>query len=730
MQQLFRYTIVYKSVFFLSVLIVSAIYFWSNKNYLFLGLDGKYTYLLLRESAHHFIHYPADLFSLQGNLLQGLGGLQYTLNAPFMPSMWPAALGTDVDLSRVATFLLLAVELTIATSLILRALGVSVYLSIFAVLLTVIAMLPYRTYAALYVIVSISPPFGEALCQTVIFIYAFSRIGAGGHIPEPVRFATVFLIASVMVLANANIVALAPPICALYAVILTIVDPSRRRARLWAIAGLIVLMCATTLAPFVLGLIANTAAILASSEIPDARVGAQFMSILFDPNIYGATHHMGFYLFWAALAGSLISCVSRDLTVRGLAIATLLILGVTGTLGEISLRHPDFNSFWRGPAPLYYELLIVPIYFGLAVRGLQVIGSPALALVRRTAKSHLVFPQGHAFGYILAAVGLLLAAGAFPIVLANFPIATDRINQAMDARYYHMPPERNAIIDILQKEIALPPGAAFNGRVASLFGMASEEPFKVEVWQKFMQDFEGSIGNDLMTVGMWYFRIPTLLTYNPQMSAAYFRFMRHFFSRPDDVADRNLTVLRKFDARMMRLVGVRFVITETRDLPESDARFVTSVSTPNGTTANLFELDHVNTNGFSPTHLRTIVSWAQTMQALDDRNLDLERNAISDRDIAGPFMPYTQSQITTRGSRLYVKAASEGRSLIVLPFEFSNCLEVRGLGPDDRVFRADGVLTGLSFEKSLDIEIRLRFGPGRNAFCRLKDAIEHHKAMN
>jgi hypothetical protein len=726
-----RYSTVYLAVFFLSVLIVSAFCFWSNRGYLFVALDGKYTYTILRESADHFMEHPADLFSFQGNLLQGLGGVGFTLGAPLMPSMWPAAFGTDFDVSRVATFVLLAIEFMLATLLILRALGVNVYLSVFAVSLTLIAMLPYRTFSALYMIVSFSPPFGEALFQTVMFIYAFSRIGAGGgRFREAARFAATGLIALIMVCSNPNNAALSPPVCALYAIILIIVDAQRRRARLWAIAGLAVLMCVTTLLPFLFSMMANSAAILASKDLPDARVGAKFMSILFNPNIDGETYKVGFYSFWFAAAGSLISVFSRDLTVRGIAVATLLILCATATFGTISTYHPDFNSFWRGPSPLYYELLLVPIYAGLSVRGIQVVCSVAWRLVSSKALVDFGFLQRGASRNILAFGGLLLAVAVFPILLANVPIATAHLNEAMIGEYYTMPPDRNEIVDVLSREIALRPAAAYNGRVASLFGMTSQEPFNVPDWQKIQREFEGPAGNDLMTVGLWYFRIPTLLTYNPQMSAAFFRFTKHFFTRAEDVPQRGFTVFRKFDARMMRLIGVKFIITEQRDIPESDARFVTSFSVPNVVTANLFELDRVNTKGFSPTSLHTIPSWSQTMDALDDLNLDLEKDAISDRDIEGPFTPSTQSEITIRGSRIHVKATSEGRSLLVLPFEFSNCIDIDGGPPDLRLFRADGILTGLRFDKSLDIEMSFRFGPGSNALCRLKDAIEHRRATN
>jgi hypothetical protein len=74
-----------------------------------------------------------------------------------------------------------------------------------------------------------------------------------------------------------------------------------------------------------------------------------------------------------------------------------------------------------------------------------------------------------------------------------------------------------------------------------------------------------------------------------------------------------------------------------------------------------------------------------------------------------------------------VHAQSAGRSILVLPLEFSRCLHVMpnsssGAAVAPRLFRADLLMTGILFEKNLDAKIIYRTGPFAGSTCRLRDA--------
>jgi hypothetical protein len=75
-----------------------------------------------------------------------------------------------------------------------------------------------------------------------------------------------------------------------------------------------------------------------------------------------------------------------------------------------------------------------------------------------------------------------------------------------------------------------------------------------------------------------------------------------------------------------------------------------------------------------------------------------------------------------------VVAESDGRTLVVVPLEFSHCLELHGTHPQTgggpTLLRIDGVLTGILFERRLDAVLSFRFGPLHNPRCRWEDYRE------
>ena len=68
---------------------------------------------------------------------------------------------------------------------------------------------------------------------------------------------------------------------------------------------------------------------------------------------------------------------------------------------------------------------------------------------------------------------------------------------------------------------------------------------------------------------------------------------------------------------------------------------------------------------------------------------------------------------------------SAGRSLVIVPVEFSHCMELHelrlGTGTGAAVLRVDGVLSGIVFEHDLDAVLLFRIGPLHNPLCRWQD---------
>ena len=72
-----------------------------------------------------------------------------------------------------------------------------------------------------------------------------------------------------------------------------------------------------------------------------------------------------------------------------------------------------------------------------------------------------------------------------------------------------------------------------------------------------------------------------------------------------------------------------------------------------------------------------------------------------------------------------LRASSAGRSILLLPVEFSRCLDISdAAGGTPRLFGADLLLTGVLFERQLDARISFHTGPFRNSRCRLDDLAD------
>ena len=75
---------------------------------------------------------------------------------------------------------------------------------------------------------------------------------------------------------------------------------------------------------------------------------------------------------------------------------------------------------------------------------------------------------------------------------------------------------------------------------------------------------------------------------------------------------------------------------------------------------------------------------------------------------------------------IHIVAQSAGRSLVIVPLEFSHCIELRDARAGSNaakasLLRADGILTGIVFERDLDVILAFRTGPLRNPQCRWQD---------
>jgi hypothetical protein len=103
----------------------------------------------------------------------------------------------------------------------------------------------------------------------------------------------------------------------------------------------------------------------------------------------------------------------------------------------------------------------------------------------------------------------------------------------------------------------------------------------------------------------------------------------------------------------------------------------------------------------------------------------LSKQAVAQEEVPGPLTPVRAVALSMAGKDLRLVADSDGRSLIVVPVEFSHCLELTetaaGRGGGATVLRIDGLLTGIIFAHHIDAVLSFRIGPLHNPTCRWAD---------
>jgi hypothetical protein len=279
------------------------------------------------------------------------------------------------------------------------------------------------------------------------------------------------------------------------------------------------------------------------------------------------------------------------------------------------------------------------------------------------------------------------------------------------------PVQATPITDALRNGIALRPGTAFNGLVATIDGVKDKPSVSwldlhfhdYQVWQR--------TGNDHRIVGLWHFGIPTLFQYFAFTTPPYYLLLTEFLSRPEDQQYRSGLVLTRLDEKMLRLWGVRYVIT---DGGSSIGRPVVEVPLGDLGSLQLSELADVNLGNFSPTEVRHVADFRSGISALHEPGFDPKRTVVTEADVHSSLTAATHARLTYTTYGFQLAADSPGRSLLVLPVQYSHCWSVEGAGDVD-LFRADMMQLGVIFSGKVDLKLMFKYGPLRGGACRVAD---------
>jgi hypothetical protein len=690
-----RSTILLPAVLVAVWLGVTTLAFYVKSTQLLIGFDGGF---ILNVAQRQFAwHIP--LFSASMDWFQGLGDIFFGINFRLLPAFIAGSLFAGTIAAKVAIYEVVLCELSVSIVLFGLALGASRAVAVAAALVSCVTFLPFAHPTLIYGIVPIAPNMGSQIAGALLTGAAFLRFGRRDWRTDlPFAIVALALLAWSVLVSITNVM-LAAPFLLLCAVSGTIAARSvaERRCKIALLVAALLLGAAGP-AIYLIGTVLDTAAVTYPVELANNRATFFFASMLFHWKAVGPT---GPLLMITAIAGAVLAAFDRiQPTLRIFAITLLTYLGTRLTFAILIIMF----DFWRGPAALYFEFFVIPLYAIFAVLFWARLFERLWRMRRWNLPSADVVEPW-----------LVGAAVVTVIILA---LTTSRRDYG-----FPYPPKPNQITDILARETGLQPDDAFRGRTADMTGRSLDRSVD---WLD-LHGIDGALadatGNELRLVGLHYFGIPALFQYTPTISPFLYALTSRLLALPGDTQMRSTIVLRDFNPRTLAMLGVRFVVTDrTYDGPANLRATVPGKDR----TLYLYEIANPNVGGYSPTTVSKLATASDIIARLADPNFDPAREVIADLPgDAGSLVAARDARLTFRGTALQIEAESDGKSLLLLPLEFSRCLQASvAAGEKPLLLRANLLETGVLFSGRLDATLAIRTGPFLDPACRLRDLLD------
>jgi hypothetical protein len=392
--------------------------------------------------------------------------------------------------------------------------------------------------------------------------------------------------------------------------------------------------------------------------------------------------------------------------VRTFALAHLLIsfgLFAFGLVVVFALKS------YHGSAPRYFEMFTWPITLIFAA---YVVIDTCSWLVRRSVSRWNgggTFLDTHVEALLLGAAMMLV------IFYNSAALARHRPSECIMARF--TPIHQTAITEYLSKELGLRQGEPFRGIAATIDGVgnkASVNWFDLIAYDAYLWD---EVGNDHRSVGLWQYDIPTLFQSFTFITPPYYLLLTDFLARPDDKQLRSVLVLTKIDAKMMQLWGTKYVIT---DQDSGIGREVLRLSRQKDPPLRLLELPRANVGNYSPVNVIRADDAHADLTAMRDPSFDPEHTVLTNGLTGDALVSASAVKLAYERYGFHISAKSDGRSLLILPVQYSHCWTVEGVGAP-LLFRANLMQLGVRFSRQLDARLVFRFGPILASGCRLED---------
>jgi hypothetical protein len=722
-----------------AVTLASFIVIWFNHpTLLYIGRDANLSLWLSK--AYLDWAYPLDVTAM--NPFQGMTSMLMAINPYFNPGSWIFQTALPEIPKQVISFIVYFVEVTASAFLLGVALGFSrLFAFVGALWLAFLLFPPFNFVYGLQGWLATNPIYGHTLTLSNLLLVAFIRVGAESPTAPGFgrRLVRNWLLASCIVLLVVLIVLAAPfynggMLVGTFLLTGVIFLSSQSVPQvLWRLAaGVYVLACCAALGfpGFFAGAQAYSARFssaegrllqfhwpveFSSELIAGARQGLCAWGVVCDRMAQWPLALTGSYWLQLSIIVGAIAVAIRmrpPLARIGALFAVLwivlLVVWIGANLGIVAAFPLS---------PIYFFLMMYPFWAFFSLYA-------GVSLIEITTSRFV--PQARSADPRLVCAALCVAAVA---LIPLFHADVSRVFKWGGALLAPATPMTQA----LARDIALRPGQAYRGSVATLLGAPGsplrrrlldndERPLQPGEFERFLQVLAMDTGNSHDLLDLWWRDIPTLSEYGQGLSKPLIFFISNVLNAPADPHDLNFGLPRLANIDILRAMGVRFIITDLQ-LRANRARMTQVLPLSGGIALYLYELSDPNVAGFSPVKLSGPVSPAELLHRIGSEPALFESEAFVESPTAQNLFPVERSQVVFERGAVHVTARSTGLSALLLPVQFSHCFRVAGQKPDGiKVLRANLLHTLVLFERELDIRLRWEFSFWRNRGCRLRDA--------
>lgn len=471
---------------------------------------------------------------------------------------------------------------------------------------------------------------------------------------------------------------------------------------------------------------AYTAFAVFNSELQDAiSLGSASFANQFLPMfVHILDLGTGFSTLWLVLtawAGALffdLGGQNRDIRVAARAlIIGVVVFGISYHFVYFAWFY--FEAVYMGPAFEQYRFLFWPYYSLFAAAIVIFLIRRLIALASRVRPSHsryrLTIPS-------------MVPACVLLVFLVSVGLAQTHYDHAVSRQSVRTP-----VTEFLRTETEFAYGEPFRGRVVTFPERVIERASgatKGRFAAAQARAFEVS-GNDMASLGLWDFNIPTLFSWNRAISPEFFLLTAEMLSRPGiDRHTRGFSMITIPNEKLLALFGVRYVVVDSASelgqvrfrwkLPEAyGPRLQAGGSFRNEIFVR--ELANPNLGQYSPSKVIAASSAHEVVVTMKRPDFDGARMVVVTDSLSGEFVSAENVVMQVVPGGLKVQADSAGDSLLVLPAEFSNCWHIANR-KGASLFRANLGMLGVKFRGRADFVLERRSGPLFNHSC-IKDDL-------